>query len=176
MAKGEKRISNKHLHARTTFLYQAATYLALQTGAPGNAEKLQGSAEHQNVTDQSGLAHQLASHCCAVSLKGQVRLSADLKRSICKTCNAILIPGRSSTHAIENRSKGGIKPWADVLVIECKLCGSKKRFPVGAKRQQRKSERTSRNGPGSSDETPEDVKQSSTLALQTNTEGSAMSE
>jgi len=89
----------------------------------------------------SGLALQLSSHLRGVSLKGQVRLSRDLKRSICKCCKTILIPGRTSTTTIENQSRGGKKPWADVLVIECSTCGSKKRFPTGSERQTRKTTR-----------------------------------
>lgn len=90
----------------------------------------------------SGLALQLSSHLRGVSLKSQVRLSHNLKRSICKCCNAVLIPGCTSTTGIENQSRGGKKPWADVLVIECNTCGSKKRFPVGSERQTRKTARS----------------------------------
>ncbi|KAJ4297468.1 hypothetical protein N0V90_005359 [Kalmusia sp. IMI 367209] len=82
-----------------------------------------------------------------VSRKGQVRLSSDLKRSVCRICNTVLIPGRTATQRIENESRGGKKPWADVLVIECTLCGSKKRFPVGAQRQKKKAERECARAP-----------------------------
>jgi ribonuclease P protein subunit RPR2 len=105
---------NKHLHARTTFLYQAATYLALRT---------------------SLLALELGSDLQQFSRKAQLRLSMNLKRSICKSCNSILAPGRTATQTVENSSRGGTKPWADVLVIQCDLCGSKKSFPIGAKKQ-----------------------------------------
>jgi ribonuclease P protein subunit RPR2 len=60
---------------------------------------------------------------------------------MCKSCNAVLVPGRTAIQRIENESKGGKKPWADVLVISCNRCGSKKRLPVGAKRQPKKRER-----------------------------------
>ena len=119
-----KGVPNKHLHARTTFLYQAATYLTLRAG------------------ERSGLALQLASDLHAVSRKGQVRLSPELKRSVCKTCYAVLIPSRTATQTLENESKQGKKPWADVLVLACTLCGTKKRFPVGSKRPKKKGERT----------------------------------
>lgn len=145
---GAKSVPNKHLHARTTFLYQAATYLALQAGARKSSLE---AVPHDLVEvpktaspvdrGHSTLAVQLGSHLQAVSLKGQVHLSADVKRSVCKVCNAILIPGRTSKHTLENKSRGGKKPWADVLLIECIICGSKKRFPVGATRQQRKTDR-----------------------------------
>lgn len=137
-----KGIPNKHLHARTTFLCQAATYLTLHT-ATDDAPTTQ-SAEKSTRT-RSPLALQLGSDLQQVSRKGQLRLSIDLKRSMCKSCNTILIPGRTASQVIENLSKGGKKPWADVLLIECQLCGSKKRFPIGATRQLSKSER--KNGP-----------------------------
>jgi len=40
------------------------------------------------------------------------------------------VPGTTCTHRVENKSKGGKKKWADVLVVECQ-CGMVKRFPVG---------------------------------------------
>jgi ribonuclease P protein subunit RPR2 len=136
-----KGVPNKHLHARSTFLYQAATYLTLRAGAP-DADRAEESAQSSHAPQSyPGLALQLGSDLQNVSRKGQVRLSPELKRTICKTCNTVLIPGRTATQAIENESKGGKKSWADVLVITCALCTSKKRFPIGAKRQRKKSER-----------------------------------
>jgi ribonuclease P protein subunit RPR2 len=120
--KKPKGAPNKHLHARTAFLYQAATYLTLQT-------------------DRSPLALGLGSDLQQVSRKAQLHVSVELKRSICKSCNSILVPGRTATQKIENDSRGGRKPWADVLVVQCDVCGGKKRFPVGAKRQGKKGER-----------------------------------
>lgn len=138
-----KGIPNKHLHARTTFLYQASTYLTLHTSI--NASKAgvcdTVPAEKQGMQQLSPLALQLGSDLHTVSRKAQLRLSVELKRSMCKSCNAVLIPGRTATQITENQSKGGRKPWADVLVISCNRCGSKKRLPVGAKRQPKKRER-----------------------------------
>jgi ribonuclease P protein subunit RPR2 len=136
-----KGVPNKHLHARSTFLYQAATYLTLRAGA-SDANKAEESTQNSRAPQSHpGLALQLGSDLQNVSRKGQVRLSSELKRTICKTCNTVLIPGRTATQIIENESKGGRKSWADVLVITCALCSSKKRFPIGAKRQRKKSER-----------------------------------
>ncbi|PSN63740.1 Rpr2-domain-containing protein [Corynespora cassiicola Philippines] len=140
-----KGIPNKHLHARTTFLYQAATYLTLQ--AEPRASETTTSKDtadfplHIHAQVKTPLAIQLGSHLQTVSRKGQVRLSADIKRTVCKSCSTLLVPGRTSTQEIENKSKGGKKPWADVLVIVCLTCGAKKRFPVGAKRQEGKAKR-----------------------------------
>jgi ribonuclease P protein subunit RPR2 len=136
-----KGVPNKHLHARTTFLYQAATYLTLHSGLRPAASS---QVEDFTLDGPSSLALELGSQMHTVSRKGQVRLSAELKRSICKCCNTILIPGRTATQTIENDSKGGKKPWADILVIACTSCGSIKRFPVGARRQKRKTERSNK--------------------------------
>jgi len=85
-----------------------------------------------------GQTHRLASHLRAVSLKGQIRLSAEMKHSICKRCDSHLVVGSTATRNMENKSRGGKKPWAEVLVISCNTCGVKKRFPVAAKRQPRR--------------------------------------
>ncbi|GAB1727839.1 hypothetical protein NU195Hw_g2159t1 [Hortaea werneckii] len=93
------------------------------------------------LPDSGGLPLHLATHLRQVALKSQIRLRTDVKHSICKRCSSILIEGTTSNKRIENKSKGGKKPHADVLVISCKVCGADKRFPVGAKRQRRKGER-----------------------------------
>ncbi|KAF3052763.1 hypothetical protein E8E11_011119 [Didymella keratinophila] len=137
-----KGVPNKHLHARTTFLYQAATYLTLQTARSTETEtKIAVSSESSLPQQPSPLALQLGADLHTVSRKAQLRLSVDLKRSMCKSCNAVLVPGRTATQKIENQSKGGKKPWVDMLVISCNRCGSKKRMPVGTKRQPKKRDR-----------------------------------
>ncbi|KAF2465970.1 Rpr2-domain-containing protein [Lindgomyces ingoldianus] len=143
-----KGVPNRHLHARATFLYQAAAYLTLQAGDDGlgletteHPTQKESCKQLSATRGNSGLALQLGAHLRSVSLKGQVRLSPHLKRSLCKTCNAVLVPGQNSTQVLQNKSKGERKPWADVLLIQCKLCGSQKRYPIGATRQQRKTKR-----------------------------------
>lgn len=93
------------------------------------------------LPETGGLPIHLATHLRQVALKSQIRLRTDVKHSICKRCSSVLVEGQTSNKRIENKSKGGKKPHADVLVISCKVCGAEKRFPVGAKRQKRKGER-----------------------------------
>ena len=88
-----------------------------------------------------GQSRRLSSQLRAVSLKGQVRLSTSIKHSICRHCESPLVPGSTSSSEIENRSKGGRKPWADVLVVTCLLCGTTRRVPVGAKRHSKRKDR-----------------------------------
>lgn len=92
-------------------------------------------------SEDSALSRQLIFHLQAISLKSQVRLSPTMKHTICKRCGILLVPGSTSTSHLENSSRGGRKPWADILVTTCTACGTAKRFPVGAKRQGRRESR-----------------------------------
>lgn len=93
----------------------------------------------------SGLPLQLNSHLRSVAQKAQIRLSSDLKHAICKICCSPLVEGKTCLRSVENLSKNGRKSWADVLVLKCCACGASKRFPIGAKKQKRKSVRTAAN-------------------------------
>lgn len=107
----------------------------------------------------SGLPLQLNAHLRSVAQKAQIRLSQDLKHAICKICCSPLIEGETCIRSTENLSKGGRKPWADVLVLKCCACGACKRFPIGAKKQKRKSLRDADKtvGPGAAAGTLESV-------------------
>jgi ribonuclease P protein subunit RPR2 len=106
-----------------------------------NLSSLEHNSPESGLKEALGPSCHLISHLRSVSLKGQIRLSLTLKHSICKRCDAILIPGNTSSVQVENKSRGGKKPWADVLVVTCRLCHAVKRFPVGAKKQCRRSQR-----------------------------------
>lgn len=90
----------------------------------------------------NSLQRQMVSHLHAVSLKAQIRLSPALKRTVCKRCHTLLIPGSTCHERLENLSRGGKKPWADILILHCDTCGTQKRTPVRAARQKNMSERS----------------------------------
>jgi ribonuclease P protein subunit RPR2 len=93
------------------------------------------SAKADSATDevqhQSPVSAHLASQILSISRKGQVKISQSMKRSICKRCNVILHEGKTSAVSLENRSRGGRKPWADILLVTCLACGMEKRYPLG---------------------------------------------
>jgi len=78
----------------------------------------------------SPLSRFYLSHARSIAKKSVLRLDPAIKRTVCKRCDALLVPDVTCTHRVENHSKGGRKKWADVLVVECQ-CGMVKRFPVG---------------------------------------------
>ena len=144
MAKGKSRksgtgIRHKHLHSRISYLNQAATYLATKdyvSADPNSNRKGDKSPKQASVREStnqwpSTQPRHLLSQLRAVSLKSQIKLSRELKHSLCKRCDSLLVPGQTSIERTSNDSSGGRKPWADVLVVTCKFCGTMKRFPVG---------------------------------------------
>ncbi|TLD23467.1 Rpr2-domain-containing protein [Venturia nashicola] len=171
---GVKRVQNRHCYSRIAFLHQAAQHLASKqfspepntqlanpvqteerpTGAVTDAPKktkgmsnLDGEIK-QTATlqpaDGFGLSRRLASHLLTVSRKGSVGVSREMKRSICKRCQSILIPGQTADHKVQNKSRAGRKPCADVMVVTCSACGLAKRYPFGAQRQPRKKDRVAK--------------------------------
>ena len=55
-----------------------------------------------------------------IGLRYNVRLGKEIKRSICKNCNALLIPGKTARVRINSRNK--------TIIIRCLACGSIKRY------------------------------------------------
>jgi ribonuclease P protein subunit RPR2 len=164
-AKTQKAVAsapNKALHSRVSYLYQAAAFLSTrqlnfsETAGSDIVEPKRNSANtddngtktsvSQNVLGPGSLSlsRKLLADLRSVSLKAQIRLSPTIKHSICKRCDTMLIEGSTCTSGIENQSKHGRKPWADVLVRTCSSCGSQRRFPVTAERQKRRPFRVSK--------------------------------
>lgn len=137
MAKAAKA---KHLQARVTFLDQAAKLLASRSVPETASQSSVGSS-----TPAKGLPLLLSAHMRTVAKRSQIRLSGDVKASICKTCCTPLLHGNTSSTYTENASKGAKKPWADVSIVECLNCGTKKRFPIGATRQKKRKLRSEAN-------------------------------
>lgn len=188
--KGPRSVPNKHLHARVSFLHQAATLLAVQDATSLSRSSIEALIVHNEVIprrsasesallkdsqtqapdlfdqdkivsrEEAGddsllcpLSIHLSSHLRQVARKSQIRLHPSIKRTSCKTCDSVLIEGQTCSKQMENASKGGKKRHADVLLLECRNCGSNKRFPVGAQRQDRKSLRLAASDRGQDVET-----------------------
>ncbi|EHK43035.1 hypothetical protein TRIATDRAFT_170174, partial [Trichoderma atroviride IMI 206040] len=156
--KGNAGIQNRHIYSRASYLYQAASYLANcahQTKKSTRTEDNQDDTkkdEQPAAVDGDGfthskqerkaiinLSHQVISDMRSVSLKAQIRQAPAIKQTVCKYCDAVQIEGKTCHSTVENRSKGGRKPWADILVTRCDTCGNVKRHPISAPRQKRKS-------------------------------------
>ena len=153
--KNESRVPNRMLYSRISFLQQAATLLASR-GQPTSDSADASNAHRRTDAAEDSLqrfGRRLATDMRSVSLKARIRLSPAVKHTICKFCDSVLVEGDSCTSMVENRSRDGKKPWADVLVRKCHTCGRERRFPVDQKRQKSKTQRaTATENAGTSDQ------------------------
>lgn len=148
-SKGADGVPQRHLHARISYLHQAATYLANTQGEntlPEYSSNSEGARilEFKLRNPQSNQTKHLLSQLQGVSKKSQIRLARNLKHSVCKRCDALLISGVTSSEQVTNSSTDQRKPWADVFEINCRTCGAAKRFPIGQK--QCKAEKNNERG------------------------------
>ncbi|KAJ5305786.1 hypothetical protein PENANT_c015G01663 [Penicillium antarcticum] len=155
--KKESKNVQGHIRARLDYLHKAAVYLQNaqqntahqvndeKTGHSTSAQDTHNTSTEEKITQETSSAKKIkepmnnlsrvcVSHLRGVALKTQIRLPIALKRSVCKRCDTFLAPGVNCSHEIENASRGGKKPWADVLVVRCFECGTVKRFPQMDKR------------------------------------------
>ena len=135
-------VQNKHLYIRASYLHQAVALLSNQsTKFVSSQQSSSYNSTTQTPADQhkavQNLGRQLATDLRAISLKAQIRQGPELKRAICKFCDTLQVEGQTCVASVENLSKGGKKPWADVLVIKCLTCANVKRYPIAAPRQKR---------------------------------------
>lgn len=172
---GVKRVQNRHCYSRIAFLHQAAQHLASKQFLLDPNPQLVNTAQNKDkplyavasvstqaeeksastdgikqatmlqAVDGFGLSRRLASHILTVSRKVSVRASREMRRSICKRCSSVLIPGQTADHKVENKSRGGLKSCADVMVVTCSACGFEKRYPFGAQRQPGKKDRVAKD-------------------------------
>lgn len=102
---------------------------------------------HQKKSDHlPNFSRAYISQLRGISLKTQLRLPQELKRSICKRCDTILLPGVNCTEEVRNASREGKKPWADVRVFRCMTCGTEKRYPQTDRRSKKLGERQKEKG------------------------------
>ncbi|KAL2122094.1 hypothetical protein VTJ04DRAFT_2549 [Mycothermus thermophilus] len=155
-AKGSNAVQNRAIYSRLSFLQQAAVMLSTMSsssespedGSTSSNQPSSGAANPDARVSKSleALSRRLTTDLRAVSLKTRIRLQPAVKHTICKFCDSVLIEGQSCTSEVENKSKGGRKPWADVLVRRCHTCGRERRYPVSARRPRRKTERGDGSG------------------------------
>lgn len=104
--------NNSQTSARLNFLYQSA-HLML--------EENQSKKKNKN---QDKVANYYSQLMISIGHKSVQRLSREIKRTICKGCRNVLIPGINAKVQVKKKKIGSI----------CQLCNSVKSFPVQKKK------------------------------------------
>ena len=112
--------------------------------AAGDMKLPETMSPNANQPHCQNLAAYLASHIRTIGLKSKTKVSREVKRTICKRCSSVLIPGKTSKVRMQNLSKKSKKPWADMLIVQCNLCTMEKRYPIGMERHAKQAKRETR--------------------------------
>jgi ribonuclease P protein subunit RPR2 len=75
-------------------------------------------------------AKRYVSLACKLSSRYNVTLPREMKRRMCKKCNAFLVPGYNLTVRADRKTKS--------MLYICKECGARKRYGYSAKRSVKK--------------------------------------
>ncbi|KAH3672100.1 hypothetical protein WICPIJ_010144 [Wickerhamomyces pijperi] len=118
-----RQLANKDSFLRLSYLHQSTNLL--------NSVASQSSSE----VDFSPLQQMVTHTLHHTSLRSQAKLDPNVKRTYCKKCHTLLIPGLTMRMELMDEGK-----LSECLVWRCEKegCGAVRRFPVGRKSRKNK--------------------------------------
>ncbi|KAG7443158.1 Rpr2-domain-containing protein [Guyanagaster necrorhizus] len=112
-------VPNKDIIQRLNFLYQASVYLnGVTSQAPPRRKK-------QKRVTTCDLSRNYVSSMKTVGQKTTVKMDPSVKRTICKGCDTILVPGSTVTIRVNKSPSHG-----HLMVYTCTHCRTSRRIPA----------------------------------------------
>lgn len=109
--------------ARMNFLYQAAhTILNEDKSTNSVSEEKSNSSKNKNKKSNQIVAAYYTQLMVGIGHKSVLRSSKELKRTICKGCRSLLLPGKTATVKIKTKEKR--------IGSHCNICKTEKLFPL----------------------------------------------
>ncbi|KAI0773904.1 RNAse P Rpr2/Rpp21/SNM1 subunit domain-containing protein [Fomes fomentarius] len=125
-------VANRDIIQRINFLYQASTYLntiaqwtPLNHGQVYHKDRGKTRNSIRNPQNTSELSRSYVSTMRIVGQKAMVRMDPSIKRTLCKKCDTILVPGSTSSVRIKTRRGHG-----QIVTYTCHTCGTVRRIPA----------------------------------------------
>ncbi|KAI6157509.1 Rpr2-domain-containing protein [Pisolithus tinctorius] len=124
-------ISNKDIIQRLNFLYQASTLLGTisHPSPPHTSVTCSPDARHEpkrnRVVTTSELSRSYIDTMKIVGQKTNTKIDPSVKRSLCKSCSSVLVPGISATVRVKNSASHG-----HLVSYVCHVCQSERRIPA----------------------------------------------
>ena len=107
--------------ARMNFLYQAA-HTILNEDKNSEQEKKSNSSKNKTKKSNQIVAAYYTQLMVGIGHKSVLRSSKELKRTICKGCRSLLLPGKTATVKIKTKEKR--------IGSQCNICKTEKLFPL----------------------------------------------
>ncbi|RPD57517.1 Rpr2-domain-containing protein [Lentinus tigrinus ALCF2SS1-7] len=128
-------VANRDIIQRINFLYQASTYLntisspAASSSSNAPAQPPKGKSKKKNTIRHPKSTAEL-SRCYIGSMrivgqKAMVRMDPSIKRTLCKQCDTVLIPGSTASVRVRPLSSHG-----HAVVYICMTCNATRRIPA----------------------------------------------
>ncbi|EPQ57096.1 Rpr2-domain-containing protein [Gloeophyllum trabeum ATCC 11539] len=133
-------ISNRDILQRLNFLYQAGVYLSTlpgepssratpSSGRPQKRSKRKRNVKHDDIrksrVSSFDLARTYIDTMKSVGQRTVVKMDPSVKRTLCKSCNSVLIPGTSATVRVKSSSSHG-----HIVTYTCSTCHTSRRIPA----------------------------------------------
>ncbi|CCL98703.1 uncharacterized protein FIBRA_00707 [Fibroporia radiculosa] len=130
-------VTNRDILQRLNFLYQASAYLHTiapsPSGKPSNDKVIELSKEQKrerrrkarHPAQTTELARAYVRSMKIISQKATVRMDPNVKRTLCKKCNTILMPGSTASVRTKPSSTHGHS-----IAYTCVTCGTTRRIPA----------------------------------------------
>merc|ERR1711894_528436 len=108
--------------ARMNFLYQAAHTILNEDKNSEQAQKSTNSSKNKTKKSNQIVAAYYTQLMVGIGHKSVLRSSKELKRTICKGCRSLLLPGKTATVKIKTKDKR--------IGSQCNICKTEKLFPL----------------------------------------------
>ena len=108
--------------ARMNFLYQAAHTILNEDKNSEQAQKSTNSSKNKTKKSNQIVAAYYTQLMVGIGHKSVLRSSKELKRTICKGCRSLLLPGKTATVKIKTKEKR--------IGSQCNICKTEKLFPL----------------------------------------------
>ncbi|PIL35962.1 hypothetical protein GSI_01622 [Ganoderma sinense ZZ0214-1] len=123
-------VQNRDIIQRLNFLYQASTYVnSIAPPLDGSISPRRGPKKKKNTIrhpkDSAELSRCYVGTMRIIGQKTMVRMDPTLKRTLCKQCDTVLLPG--STASVRIRTSGSHR---QVVTYTCLACRSSRRIPA----------------------------------------------
>jgi len=112
-APNPNRVANREVMQRLNYLYQASVYLNSISATGGQDDYLQKISGYY-IRSMKQLAN-----------KKVVKMDPSIKRTLCKGCDTVLVPG--STASVRVKSS---KPHGHIVTYTCSACRTSRRIPA----------------------------------------------
>ncbi|KAF5348648.1 hypothetical protein D9758_006762 [Tetrapyrgos nigripes] len=123
---GPNSVPNRDIMQRLNFLYQASVYLnSVDTSSPQPTDTEQSWSRRKPNARVGDISRNYIDMMKVVGTKTTVKMDPSVKRTLCKGCSSVLVPGTTATIRTKKSSSHG-----HAVTYTCMICNESRRLPA----------------------------------------------